>query len=179
MAEVSIAGQAFTSRSTTADGSWIAWSSAGISGIWVAVVLTSILAPDMVTGSEHEHMPLATATCWLWGLIATIGFLWAMRWLRGSASRRPIWIGLAAVTLVLWLVATVLTSHCRWSRRGRILRACQSAPWSRPWRQRCSRSWRASLPACSPLHRSAREHRPAGPRRASVVPPPPGTGSRS
>jgi hypothetical protein len=109
MAETSIAGQAFTSRSTTADGSWMAWSAAGISGIWVAVVLTSILAPDMVTGSEHEHMPIAAATCWLWGLMATIAFLWAMRWLRGSASRRPMWIGLAAVTLVLWLVATVLS----------------------------------------------------------------------
>jgi hypothetical protein len=108
MAERSIAGQAFTARSTRADGSSMAWSVAGISGIWVAVVLTSILAPDMVAGSEHERMPIAAATCWLWGLMATIGFLWAMRWLRGGASRRPIWIGLA-VTLVLWLVATVLS----------------------------------------------------------------------
>ena len=93
-----------------ADGSWMAWSVAGISGIWVAVALISTLAPDMVTGSEQEHMPIAAATSWLWGLISTIAFLWAMSRLRGKASRRPIWIGLATATLVLWLVATILST---------------------------------------------------------------------
>ena len=88
----------------------MAWSAAGIGGIWVAVVLISILAPEMVTGSEQEHMPIAAATSWLWGLMGTIGFLWAMSRLRGRASRRPIWIGLATVTLVLWLVATILSA---------------------------------------------------------------------
>jgi hypothetical protein len=87
----------------------MAWSAAGIAGTWVAVVLISTLAPDMVTGSEQEHMPVAAATSWLWGLISTIGFLWAMSKLRGRASRRPIWIGLAAATLVLWLAATILS----------------------------------------------------------------------
>ena len=87
----------------------MAWSAAGIAGIWVAVVLISTLAPDMVTGSEQEHMPIAAATSWLWGLISTIGFLWAMSKLRGRASRRPIWIGLATATLVLWLAATILS----------------------------------------------------------------------
>jgi hypothetical protein len=54
-------------------------------------------------------MPIAAATSWLWGLMATIAFLWAMTRLRGRASRRPIWIGLATATLVLWLVATILS----------------------------------------------------------------------
>src|ERR687898_374017 len=90
MAEASTPDQPSTSRSATADGSWMAWSAAGIAGIWVAVVLISTLAPDMVTGSEQEHMPIAAATSWLWGLISTIGFLWAMSKLRGRASRRPI-----------------------------------------------------------------------------------------
>jgi hypothetical protein len=88
----------------------MAWSAAGIAGIWVAVVLISTLAPDMVTGSEQEHMPIAAATSWLWGLVATIAFLWAMSSLRGRAARRPIWIGLATATLVLWLVATTLSA---------------------------------------------------------------------
>jgi hypothetical protein len=86
------------------------WAAAGITGVWVAVLLISTLAPDMVTGSEQQHMPIAAATSWLWGLLATVGFLWAMIRLRGRASQRPIWIGLATATLVLWLVATILSA---------------------------------------------------------------------
>jgi hypothetical protein len=92
----------------TADGSWMMWTAIGIGGIWLAVLLISIFAPDMVTGSEQQHMPVAAFSSWLWGLIATGTFLWGMDRLRGRAERQPIWTGLAVVTLALWLVATVL-----------------------------------------------------------------------
>lgn len=87
----------------------MAWTAAGITGIWVAVALISILAPDMVSGSEQEHLPLAAFTAWLWGLVATVAFLWATGKLRGAAERRPIWIGLTTATLAVWLVATILS----------------------------------------------------------------------
>jgi hypothetical protein len=96
-------------RTATADGSWMVWSVGGLAGIWTAVVLISVLAPDMVSGSEQEHLPVAAFTTWLWGLVATGGFLWAMGRLRGNASRRPIWTGLAVATLTVWLVATILS----------------------------------------------------------------------
>jgi hypothetical protein len=95
--------------SEMADGSWMLWTAAGIGGIWLAVVLISLLAPDMVSGSEQEHLPLPAFTTWLWGLAATGSFVWAAGRLRGSASRRPIWIGLAVTTLAVWLVATILS----------------------------------------------------------------------
>jgi hypothetical protein len=95
--------------SAMADGSWMAWTAAGIGGIWVAVVLISVFAPDMVTGSEQEHLPVAAFGTWFWGLVATGGYLWAMGRLRGNASRRPIWTGLAVATLAIWLIATVLS----------------------------------------------------------------------
>jgi hypothetical protein len=110
MTDTSPPEHASTPRSATADGSWMAWTAAGISGIWVAVVLISTLSPDMVSGSEQQHMPIAAATSWLWGLVSTIAFLWGMGRLRGRAARRPIWIGLATATLVLWLVATILST---------------------------------------------------------------------
>jgi hypothetical protein len=110
MAATSTYEQRPLSNATTADGSWMAWSAAGIAGIWLAVLLISVLAPDMVTGSQHEHMPIAAAGSWLWGLVATIAFLWSMSRLRGSAWRRPVWIGLTTATLVLWLVAAVLSA---------------------------------------------------------------------
>jgi hypothetical protein len=96
-------------RSALADGSWMAWTAAGIAGIWVAVTVISIVAPDMVTGSEQDHVPVAALSTWLWGLVSTGAFVWAMGKLRGNATRRPIWIGLTVVTLTVWLVATILS----------------------------------------------------------------------
>lgn len=95
-------------RVETADGSWMLWTAFGIGGIWVAVVLISVLAPDMVSGSEQEHLPVAAFVTWLWGLLATGMFVWAMGKLRGRAAHRPVWTGLGAVTLALWLLATIL-----------------------------------------------------------------------
>jgi hypothetical protein len=50
---------------------------------------------------------VAALGSWFWGLIATGAFLWGMGRLRGNAVRRPIWIGLTAATLAVWLVATI------------------------------------------------------------------------
>jgi len=95
-------------RAATADGSWMLWTALGICGIWVAVLLISLFAPDLVSGSEHEHLPIAAFTAWFWGGVGTLVFLWAMGHLRGDATWRPTWIGLSAVTLVLWGVAAIL-----------------------------------------------------------------------
>jgi hypothetical protein len=95
-------------RAVTADLSWMLWTAVGIGGIWVAVLLISLFAPDMVSGSEQEHLPVAAFTAWFWGVVATMVFLWAMSRLRGSATWRPMWIGLSAVTLAVWALATIL-----------------------------------------------------------------------
>jgi hypothetical protein len=92
----------------TADGSWMAWTAVGLGGIWIAVVLISVFAPDMISGSEQEHLPIAAFTTWFWGGVGSLVFLWAMGKLRGDARWRSTWIGLAAVTLVVWALATVL-----------------------------------------------------------------------
>lgn len=96
-------------RAAMADGSWMLWTMSGIAGIWVAVTLMSLLAPDLVSGSEQQHLPVAAFGSWLWGLVATAAFVWAMGRLRGDAARRPIWIGLAAATVTVWGVATILS----------------------------------------------------------------------
>jgi hypothetical protein len=96
-------------RPATADGSWVAWTLAGIAAIWVAVTLISLFAPDMVTGSEQQHLPVGAFGAWFWGLTATGAFFWGMGRLRGNAVRQPFWISLAVATTVLWGVATVLS----------------------------------------------------------------------
>jgi hypothetical protein len=93
----------------TADGSWQLWTALGIGGIWVAVVMISVFAPDIVSGSEHEHMPVAAFGTWFWGAIGTAVFLWAMGKLRGDATWRRTWIGLSVATLILWGVATLVS----------------------------------------------------------------------
>jgi hypothetical protein len=95
-------------RAVSADLSWMLWTAIGIGGIWVAVLLLSLLAPDLVTGSEQDHLPLAAFTTWFWGAVGTLVFLLVMGRLRGSASWQPIWIGLSVVTLAIWAVATIL-----------------------------------------------------------------------
>jgi hypothetical protein len=95
-------------RAATADGSWMLWTAFGIVGIWTAVVLISLFAPDFVSGSQQEHLPMAAFTTWFWGGVGTAIFLWAMGKLRGNATWRPIWIGLSIVTLVAWAAATAI-----------------------------------------------------------------------
>jgi hypothetical protein len=88
-------------RTTTADLSWMLWTAIGIGGIWIAVLLISLLAPDMVTGSEQQHLPVAAFATWFWGGIG-------MGRLRGNSRWQPIWIGLSVVTLGIWALATIL-----------------------------------------------------------------------
>jgi cytosine/uracil/thiamine/allantoin permease len=95
-------------QDVTADLSWMLWTTIGIGGIWVAVLLISVFAPDLVSGSEQEHLPVAAFTTWFWGGVGTLVLLLAMGRLRGSARWRPIWIGLSVVTLAIWAVATIL-----------------------------------------------------------------------
>jgi hypothetical protein len=92
-----------------ADGSWMAWTVAGVAVIWVAVALISVFSPDMVSGSEQEHLPVAAFATWISGVVGTGAFFWMMGKLRGSVTRRPVWIGLSVTTMAIWTVATILS----------------------------------------------------------------------
>lgn len=102
-------GQPAPRARETADRSWMAWTLVGLAAIWVAVVAISLASPDLVSGSEQEHLPLAMFISWIWGLVASIGYLWGASKLRGDVSRRPTWIGLAIAMIVIWGAATILS----------------------------------------------------------------------
>jgi hypothetical protein len=88
----------------------MAWTLVGMAAIWIGVVAISVTAPDLVSGSQQEHLPLAAFLAWIWGLIASVGFLWGMSRLRGDARRRPLWVGLTIAIAIIWSVATVLSA---------------------------------------------------------------------
>jgi hypothetical protein len=44
---------------------------AGVVVVWASSALAAAFAPDMITGSEHEYIPIVAVSIWLWTLVAT------------------------------------------------------------------------------------------------------------
>lgn len=42
-----------------------------ITTIWAATTAVAVWAPDLISGSQHEHLPIALATTWLWAGLAS------------------------------------------------------------------------------------------------------------
>lgn len=80
-----------------------------LGGIWTAVLAISLLAPDMVSGSEQQHLPVAAFTTWIWGTVTTmavLSFCVGAQHVPGRLEMlRPVSIGVAAV----WLVAAAVS----------------------------------------------------------------------
>lgn len=91
------------------DRSWrFAFVAVSVAAVWVTVVLASILAPALVTGSQQEEIPLVGLSDWLWGLCAT-GFV-----LLAGVSRirqREHWIGATVAVVVIWGAVAVLSIY--------------------------------------------------------------------
>ncbi|MFK4805880.1 hypothetical protein ACI3KX_08430 [Microbacterium sp. ZW CA_36] len=71
-----------------------------VAAIVIAAVLASRFAPDLVTGREHEHLPLVALTIWPWAA-AAIGYVL----MAGRRSRaRELVLGV----IFVWAAAVVL-----------------------------------------------------------------------
>src|SRR5579864_4442271 len=77
-------------------------SGVAIVAIWVGVVLASVFSPDMVTGSQHDHMQMAFGD-YLWGTVATgaVG-LAAMAGIRSRTTSRAPWMVLSLGVAAIW-----------------------------------------------------------------------------
>jgi hypothetical protein len=71
-------------------------STTPVAAVWVCSALLAVFAPDMVTGSEHDHLPIAAMTVWPWTFTATAYVL--------MAARRP------ASTWLVWCVVAIWIS---------------------------------------------------------------------
>ena len=79
-----------------------------VAAIWLASAAASIWAPDMVTGSEHDHLPVAAFSFWIYAAIATAFVLMATSaGVHGDDTQSSPWIGLLIATTSIWgVVAT-------------------------------------------------------------------------
>ena len=83
----------------------------GVSAIWAGVVVTSVFSPDMVTGSEQNHTPIAAILTWAWGILASRTLITTL----ADAGRRPGRAGEVRVLVtgiaLLWAAATIMAVY--------------------------------------------------------------------
>lgn len=85
-----------------------AWTGGAIAVIWTAVTLISVFAPDLVSGTMQDHVPLAAILTWIWGVMASRSVATAV-----IRRRRSPGVGAAARLLAIavssiWAIATVV-----------------------------------------------------------------------
>lgn len=80
------------------------WLIVALSSIWLAVILISLLAPDSESGfgQWRQSFPIAAATTWFFGVIATIALVKDI--VRRRATKQ-VYMGISIITTIFWLVA--------------------------------------------------------------------------
>jgi hypothetical protein len=76
--------------------------------IWGAVGAISLFAPDLVSGSEHEHLPVAAFTTWIWGVVASRTVMTALLRLDGAGRDDRLAGPLAGFVAGLWAVTALV-----------------------------------------------------------------------
>jgi hypothetical protein len=80
-----------------------------LAAIWVSAAVMALGAPDLVSGSQHEHLPLALITVWLWAAAASAYA--SMTPVRGSLSRWTLGVsGLWLATALITVAAPVMVT---------------------------------------------------------------------
>lgn len=80
--------------------------SVAVAAIWVATLLFSVFAPDLVSGSQQEHLPIAGLTAWVWAAAATGYVLMAAR-AREDSDDPSRWLGFELSIVVVWGVVAL------------------------------------------------------------------------
>jgi hypothetical protein len=80
----------------------------GIGVIWLAVAVISVFSPDLVTGSEQDHIPIAAMITWVWALVASRSLVITLLGERGRPDRLgTVWL-LVGDVMGVWAVAAAV-----------------------------------------------------------------------
>ena len=77
-----------------------------VASIWVPTLLLSVFAPDMVTGSQQEHLPLGGLIAWVWAAAAT-GYVLMATHAREESDDPSRWWGFELSVLTIWVVVAL------------------------------------------------------------------------
>ncbi len=77
-----------------------------VASIWVAVAIAAVWAPDMITGSQHEHLAIAALADWFYAAIAT-GLVLMAFGRRGQVASRSLWMGFTIAIGSIWLIVAL------------------------------------------------------------------------
>ena len=91
----------------------VVWASAAVSvaAIWVMIALAGAVAPDFVSGSQHEHLNLVGGGDWIWGLVSTAFVVLAVQFgMRRRAVNPEPWIALAIGVSAVWAGVLFVTA---------------------------------------------------------------------
>ena len=81
-----------------------------VAAIWIAAMLSSIFAPDFVSGSRQEHLQVAVWVNLMQAILATAFVLFGPALsTRTGAGDRPFWIAFASMIGVIWLASTAMS----------------------------------------------------------------------
>ena len=75
--------------------------------IWVAATIAAVYSPDMITGSNHEHMQLAMFLAWPLAAVATGMVLLAAGVSRRAVESAGAWAVYAVLIAVTWCGAAI------------------------------------------------------------------------
>ena len=78
------------------------WVVVAVASVWLAVGTLSIFAPDLISGTLQEHVPVAGLLTWLWGGLAT-GLIVLAASVSDTSTDR--WRGTAIAIVIIWAVA--------------------------------------------------------------------------
>jgi hypothetical protein len=79
-----------------------------LGGIWVAVAAISLFSPDMVSGSEQQHLPVAAFSTWIWGSVATLAVVRFWSGPGRSAAHRALHRPMALAVTGVWGIAAAV-----------------------------------------------------------------------
>jgi hypothetical protein len=86
----------------------VTWGLAALITIWTSVVVISVFAPDNVSGTQHEHVPVAAILTWIWGLIASRAMIATLIRYRDRPDLGHELRLLAAAVMLVWIAGAVV-----------------------------------------------------------------------
>ncbi|HSD49198.1 MAG TPA: hypothetical protein VLE71_05140 [Actinomycetota bacterium] len=74
--------------------------------IWLAIAAASIWSPDLISGTDQEHVPLAAILDWFYAALAT-GLVLMAFGRRSPGASRSLWLGFTVAVGGIWFVVAI------------------------------------------------------------------------